>query len=561
MMIGCMWTYHPELLERPVPRYTSYPTAADFGSDVGADAVAQGLAGIGRSTPLSLYVHIPFCEEICWYCGCNTARSNKESRLSSYLDALNREIGMVSALLRGKGRVRRIAFGGGSPNALDPLDFVRLLGDLTVAFGAEEPLVSLELDPRRLSAGWLRVIESARVSNVSLGVQTFDAKVQQAIGRVQPLDTIIALTRRLRSAGVSSLNFDLMYGLPHQDLTSLTDTVMQVIDMRPDRVALFGYAHVPAAIARQRRIDASALPDAADRFLMANVGHELLVVNDYQTIGFDHFALPQDPIAIAARGHRLNRNFQGFTDDDAEYVLGLGASAISQLPGLYAQNAKNIGAYRQALSENSLPIERGIWRDAESVAVGNRIRDILCSGEAQLPAVDHRARRPWQDHPGRPAASASPAPSATISAIEERAMDSNDLEKERGITILAKCTSVEWQGTRINIVDTPGHADFGGEVERILSMVDGVILLVDSSEGAMPQTKFVTGKALALGLRPIVVVNKVDRPDERIQEVLDEVFDLFVSLDASDEQLDFPVLYASGRNGYASDDPRRAKAR
>ncbi|MFC4291596.1 translational GTPase TypA [Sphingorhabdus arenilitoris] len=139
--------------------------------------------------------------------------------------------------------------------------------------------------------------------------------------------------------------------------------------------------------------------------------------------------------------------------------------------------------------------------------------------------------------------------------VEERAMDSNDLEKERGITILAKCTSVEWQGTRINIVDTPGHADFGGEVERILSMVDGVILLVDSSEGAMPQTKFVTGKALALGLRPIVVVNKVDRPDERIQEVLDEVFDLFVSLDATDEQLDFPVLFASGRNGYASLEP------
>jgi len=139
--------------------------------------------------------------------------------------------------------------------------------------------------------------------------------------------------------------------------------------------------------------------------------------------------------------------------------------------------------------------------------------------------------------------------------VEERAMDSNDLEKERGITILAKPTSVEWNGTRINIVDTPGHADFGGEVERILSMVDGVILLVDSSEGAMPQTKFVTGKALALGLKPIVVVNKVDRPDERIQEVLDEVFDLFVTLDATDEQLDFPVLYASGRNGYANEDP------
>ena len=150
--------------------------------------------------------------------------------------------------------------------------------------------------------------------------------------------------------------------------------------------------------------------------------------------------------------------------------------------------------------------------------------------------------------------SASPAPSATTSGSRNARWISNDLEKERGITILAKCTSVEWRGTRINIVDTPGHADFGGEVERILSMVDGVILLVDSSEGAMPQTKFVTGKALALGLRPIVVVNKIDRPDGRPQEVLDEVFDLFVSLEASDEQCDFPVLYASGRNGYASDD-------
>src|SRR6201985_1250406 len=138
--------------------------------------------------------------------------------------------------------------------------------------------------------------------------------------------------------------------------------------------------------------------------------------------------------------------------------------------------------------------------------------------------------------------------------MQDRAMDSNDLERERGITILAKCTSVEWEGTRINIVDTPGHADFGGEGERILSMVDGVILLVDSSEGAMPQTKFVTGKALALGLKPIVVVNKIDRADARVQEVLDEVFDLFVSLEASEEQLDFPVLYASGRNGYASTD-------
>lgn len=381
-----MWTYYPELLQRPVPRYTSYPTAADFRPSVGQEDLAGALRGVGKCTPLSLYVHIPFCEEICWYCGCNTARSNKQSRLTSYLDALYREIEMVSSLLEGRGRVQRISFGGGSPNALDPLDFVRLLGDLTVTFNAQQPLISLEVDPRRLSPAWLRVIESARVSNVSLGVQTFDAAVQQAIGRVQPLDVIATLTKRLRAAGVKSLNFDLMYGLPGQDMTSLTDTLTQAIDMRPDRVALFGYAHVPNVIARQRRIDASALPDESERFLMANIGHELLMANGYRAVGFDHFALPHDPMAVAARTHTLNRNFQGFTDDGAEYVIGLGASAISQFPGLYVQNAKNIGEYRQAIKVGHLPVERGIVRDMESRACGAVIRNILCDGEAELPS-------------------------------------------------------------------------------------------------------------------------------------------------------------------------------
>lgn len=381
-----MWTHYPELLQRPVPRYTSYPTAADFDDSVGPDALASALLQIGKGTALSLYVHIPFCDEICWYCGCNTARAGKQSRLAAYLDALYREIEMLSGLLEGRGRVRRISFGGGSPNALDPLDFVRLLGDLTVAFGAEEPIISLEIDPRRLTPGWLRVIELARVTNASLGVQTFDPVVQQAIGRVQPLDVVATLTRRLRSAGVQSLNFDLMYGLPGQDLTSLVDTLTHAAEMKPDRIALFGYAHVPNTIVRQRRIDAAALPDEAERFMMANVGHDYLITQSYRPVGFDHFALPHDPMAMAARTHRLHRNFQGFTDDDTQHLIGLGASAISQLPGLYAQNAKNIGVYRTAISSGRLPVERGVWRDAESRACGALIRDILCHGEAALPA-------------------------------------------------------------------------------------------------------------------------------------------------------------------------------
>ena len=372
--MGRMWTHYPELLQRPVPRYTSYPTAADFSASVGPDAMADALRQIDKATPLSLYVHIPFCEEICWYCGCNTARSNKQSRLSAYLDMLYREIEMVSALLGGRGRVQRISFGGGSPNALDALDFVRLLGDLTVAFGTENPLVSLELDPRRLTPAWLRVIEATHVANVSLGVQTFDPAVQQAIGRIQPLDVIETLSRKLRGAGIQSLNFDLMYGLPGQDLTSLLDTLGHAAEMRPDRIALFGYAHVPHIVARQRRIDASALPDDADRFMMANVGHDFLVAQGYRPVGFDHFALPHDPVAIAARTHTLNRNFQGFTDDEAEHVIGLGASAISQFPGLYAQNEKNIGAYRTAVGAGHLPVERGVVRDAESKGQGFNAR-------------------------------------------------------------------------------------------------------------------------------------------------------------------------------------------
>jgi len=380
-----MWTYYPELLQTPVPRYTSYPTAAEFSEAVGPDNYIEALQQVPWDAPLSLYVHIPFCEEICWYCGCNTTRSHKKARFAAYLDALSREIQLVSELLGGRGRVSRISFGGGSPNAVDPIDFVRLLGDITVAFEVDNPLVSLEVDPRRLSSGWLSLIESTHIANVSLGVQTFDPRVQNAIGRVQPFDIIATLTQRLRRAGVRSLNFDLMYGLPFQSEDSLMTTLSRAVELQPDRIALFGYAHVPAVILRQRRIDASSLPDAAERFAMANLGNDYLTANGYRPVGFDHYALPGDPLADAARTQRLGRNFQGFTDDTSEYLIGLGSSAISQFPGLYVQNAKNMGDYRRALQNGRLGTERGIVRDAASRRSGGLIRDILCDGEMRLP--------------------------------------------------------------------------------------------------------------------------------------------------------------------------------
>ncbi len=390
---GGMWPYHPDLLAVPVPRYTSYPTAAEFHGDVG---VEHYLAALGRvESDVSLYVHIPFCEKICWYCGCNTGVANHRKRLESYLDALHREIELVGSHLPAWARVRRISFGGGSPNAIAPVDFVRLLAALTVHFPQADPVVSIELDPRTLSETWAEVIAATGIERASLGVQTTIPRLQQAIGRVQPASDIARSTQWLRAAGVSSLNYDLMYGLPGQTIDDLAQTLDFAAEHTPDRIALFGYAHVPHIIARQRKIDASALPGADERFAMAAFGHERLVEQGYQAVGFDHFALPGDPLAQAASAGRLHRNFQGFTDDAAPVLIGLGASAVSCFPDLLVQNEKNAGRYRMLLSQDRMATERGIARDEEDRRRADLIGQLLCHGRA---SVEDRL---WRDAAAR----------------------------------------------------------------------------------------------------------------------------------------------------------------
>jgi oxygen-independent coproporphyrinogen-3 oxidase len=395
------WTYHPELLATPVPRYTSYPTAAEFSDSVGREQMEQALAAIGSDQPISLYLHIPYCHEICWYCGCNTGAANKGQRLSSYLDTLHDEIGLVAAKLGSRGRVQRIAFGGGSPNAITPDQFAALLAKVRGAFGASTALLSIELDPRSLSNEWYEVIGAAGISRASLGIQTLDPKIQRAIGRIQSESLIRAAVDDLRRAGVKSLNFDLMYGLPHQGLAELEATLESTIDMRPERIALFGYAHVPQLIARQRRIDANALPDTALRFQQAELGHRMLVAAGYEPIGFDHYALPDDALAVAAEAGKLRRNFQGFTDDQAEVLIGLGASAISQFPHLLIQNEKNAGRYKVRVSSGLLPADQGIRRSDDDQLRGRIIEQLLCNGKAEIGGFvdqDLRSRlRPFLD--------------------------------------------------------------------------------------------------------------------------------------------------------------------
>jgi oxygen-independent coproporphyrinogen-3 oxidase len=379
-----MWTYHPDLLAVPVPRYTSYPTAAEFSGQVGNADLDDALRKLNGD--VSVYLHLPFCTSICWYCGCNTSAANRRQRLDHYLDALHREIAQVGARLPAGMRVTRVAFGGGSPNALQPTDLVRLADALTLHLPLDNPVWSVEIDPRSLTRDFALVLCSIGVSHASLGVQTLAPHLQAAIGRVQPEPVIAHATALLRANGVRSLNYDLMYGLPGQTWDDLETTLARTVELGADRVALFGYAHVPDLIPRQRRIDATALPDVKARFAMAARGHTLLTRAGYRTIGFDHFARPGDPLAMAAQQSRLRRNFQGFTDDPAPALIGLGASAISAFPHVIVQNEKNAGKYRAMVNGYGLSGALGVTRSEDDRQRGAVIEALLCQGRAPIDA-------------------------------------------------------------------------------------------------------------------------------------------------------------------------------
>ena len=379
-----MWPYHPELLARPVPRYTSYPTAVEFSPSVGAEAQLEALQRLPRGTGISLYAHIPFCKIICWYCGCNTHRANKPARVENYLEVLQAEIDWLAGRVGGRVRLDRLSFGGGSPNSLEPAGFVRLVGQIISLFGNDRPEISVELDPRTFEGEWRTLLGKVGISRASFGVQTLEPDVQKRVGRIQPLEMIVEGTKALRDSGVRSLNFDLMYGLPGQTTDHLLHTIDQALELGPDRIALFGYAHVPQQIPRQRQIDAHDLPGMEERFRSAALGHARLVAAGYQAVGFDHFAKPDDPMAVAARNGTLRRNFQGFTDDQSEVLLGVGATAITCTPELILQNEKNLGQYRELVAEGLPPATLGVRRTTDDRERGLIIEELLCGRAADL---------------------------------------------------------------------------------------------------------------------------------------------------------------------------------
>jgi oxygen-independent coproporphyrinogen-3 oxidase len=373
---------------RAVPRYTSYPTAPHFRPEFPEAAYRGWLAGLDPATPISLYLHVPFCRRICWYCGCNMKLAARYEPVADYLEALLAEIELVAAALPARMTVGHLHWGGGTPTVLAPDDLARAMERLRARFdlapGAE---LAIESDPRTLTLEMARTVGQLGFIRASFGVQEFDPQVQAAINRVQPPEMVASAVAALRAAGVAGINFDLMYGLPHQTAAMLLATIETCRAMAPDRIALFGYAHVPWMAKNQRMIPEAALPDAAARADMAARAAAALGAAGYVPIGLDHFALPGDALARAARTGRLRRNFQGYTTDDAPALIGLGATAIGRTPSGFVQNLAETGAWARAVRAGRLPVARGLALDDDDRLRGRVIERLLCDGSADTAAL------------------------------------------------------------------------------------------------------------------------------------------------------------------------------
>ncbi|MFQ6017409.1 MAG: oxygen-independent coproporphyrinogen III oxidase [Kiloniellaceae bacterium] len=371
--------------DRRVPRYTSYPTAPQFDDRVKAQDYRGWLAALDPDLPLSLYLHIPFCDSLCWFCACHTKIVRRYAPVAAYLELLLGEIDLAAGVL-GQGRgVCHLHLGGGTPTVLEADGLARLFDRLRRRFalrpGAE---IAVESDPRELTDEVAAVLGRVGVTRASLGLQDINPEVQRAVNRVQSFEQTARAAELLRAAGVGSINIDLMYGLPHQTVERLLATVEAALRLAPERVCLFGYAHVPWMMKHQRLIDEAALPGPAGRFAQFQAAAARLEEGGYVWIGLDHFALPGDPLAIAAREGSLHRNFQGYTTDDAPVRLGFGASAIGLLPQGHVQNAVPLRAYRDAVAGGRLPVARGLALDDDDRLRAAVIERLMCDLEVDL---------------------------------------------------------------------------------------------------------------------------------------------------------------------------------
>ncbi len=367
------------LFDARVPRYTSYPTAPRFAAAVGEAQFRDWVRAIPPGAAISLYLHVPFCRRLCWFCACRTQGTQNDAPVLAYAETLRAEIAHLAALLPPGVRLSRLHWGGGTPTMLPPAT----VRDLAAAVFAMAPLAeggefSVEIDPDEVDEARLDALVAAGMNRASIGVQDFDPMIQATIGRDQPFDLTARVVALIRARGVASLNADIVYGLPHQTRARLTDTVQKLLSFSPERVALYGYAHVPWMARRQQMIPTDSLPRPEERLALFETARRLFVWDGYREIGIDHFARSEDGLARAAGEGRLRRNFQGYTDDAAPVLIGLGASAISRFPQGYAQMNPSTGAWTKAVREGRFAVERGHAFAGEDRLRGRIIEALMC---------------------------------------------------------------------------------------------------------------------------------------------------------------------------------------
>ncbi|MBS0558732.1 MAG: oxygen-independent coproporphyrinogen III oxidase [Proteobacteria bacterium] len=404
-----------------IPRYTSYPTAPHFTPSVTDADYGAWLSALPGDASLSLYLHVPFCRTLCWYCGCNTTVTRHRAPVEDYMRLLLREVAQVADRAGGR-RVAHIHWGGGTPTVAGPAAFGAAMALLRERFDvAADAEIAVEIDPRQLDAGMAAALARSGVNRASLGVQTFDPVVQKAVARVQPLDVTQACAAHLRGAGIGALNVDLLYGLPHQTVASCEESVRDALTLAPARFSVFGYAHVPTMKRHQAVIAADTLPGAAERVAQEQAIGDALARAGYVRIGLDHYARADDPLALAQQGggrsDRLRRNFQGYTDDPAEALIGFGASAIGQLPQGYVQNAPHLRDWSERIEAGRFATVRGRALSADDRLRADIIERLMCDLWADVPGTLARHGFP---------ADALDAEIAALAALESDGLVSND---------------------------------------------------------------------------------------------------------------------------------------
>jgi oxygen-independent coproporphyrinogen-3 oxidase len=374
---------------QPVPRYTSYPTVPYWKNDLSVEKWQEAFAAQfnihNAADGISIYIHLPFCESLCTYCGCNKKITQNHSVEEEYLKAIEKEWKLYRKLMNQTPVIREIHLGGGTPTFFSAQNLRSLLNTL-LKTSIVHPMheFSIEGHPNNTTKEHLETLYSLGFRRISYGVQDMDPAVQRVINRIQPIENVQSATDNARAAGFSSVNFDLIYGLPLQSLQSIENTINQVITLKPDRIAFYSYAHVPWTSRVQRLFNEADLPGAEEKIQLYLKGKELLMANGYYDIGMDHFALPHDELYIAKQNGKLHRNFMGYTTQNSGLLVGLGVSSISDLGNAFAQNEKNLHDYYASVSQGNLAVKRGYFLNEEDIAFRQYIKDISCKGATQF---------------------------------------------------------------------------------------------------------------------------------------------------------------------------------